>query len=69
MQNYKNYENNVNRMKVLQGRHSCSLVRGQHYEKSHPLKPHYPAIKTQKNSYIIILQLSLSITTSVQLSP
>jgi hypothetical protein len=56
-------------MKVLQGRHSCSLVRGQHYEKSHPLKPHYPATKTQKNSYIIILQLSLSITTSVQLSP
>jgi hypothetical protein len=29
-----------------------------HYEKSCPLKPHYPIIKTKKNSYTNVMQLS-----------
>jgi hypothetical protein len=37
-----------------------------HYEKSHPLKPHYPTIKTQKTTHIQLLcNYSLGITTIV----
>ncbi len=54
---------------IINNRKHC-LILCIHYEKSHLLKPHYPAIKTQK---IICIQLlcnyPLGITTIVQLSP
>jgi hypothetical protein len=41
-----------------------------HYDKSHSLKPHYPATKTQKTSHVQLLcNYLLGITTRVQLSP
>jgi hypothetical protein len=40
-----------------------------HYEKSHPLKPHYLTTKIQKQLIYLLYNYPLGITTTVQLSP
>jgi hypothetical protein len=46
------------------------MIANNHYEKSCPLKPHYPATKTQKTTHTKLLcNYPLGKTTIMQLSP